>query len=132
MLALLCAASDFIDLYQKLFSKFSAEEFRPSQALIYANWSPGPLSLLKMQDDFQRHGKICENALSSEGQCPSQAFSIPATQTLLQFSAQKSIFKTKMVKQGRHESTDQELDTEKFVPWHSRVVLNEMIRVAQA
>lgn len=37
-----------------------------------------------------------------------------------------------MVKQGRHESTDQELDTEKFVQWHSRVVLNEMIRVAQA
>lgn len=84
-----------------------------------------------MQDDLQRLGKICKNTLSSEGQCPPQAFFIPATQTLLQFSAQKFIFKTKMVKQ-RHESTDQQLVTEKFVPWHSRVVLNEMIRVVQA
>lgn len=62
----------------------------------------------------------------------SQAFSVPATHIQLQFSAQKFFFKTKMASQSRHESTDQQLVTEKFVPWHSRGVSNEMIRVAQA
>lgn len=62
----------------------------------------------------------------------SRAFSVPATHTPLQFSAQKFLFKTKPARHSRHESTDQQLVTEKFVPWHSRDVLNEMIRVAQA
>lgn len=76
--------------------------------------------------------KLYKNTLCSEGQCASQAFSAPATHTQLQFLAQKFPFKTRTARQSRHESTDQELLTEKIVPWHSRDVLNEMIRVAQA
>lgn len=52
--------------------------------------------------------------------------------TLLQFSAQKFLFKTIITRKSSHESTDQQLVTEKFVPWRSRDMSNEMIRVAQA
>lgn len=76
--------------------------------------------------------KPYKNTLCSEGQCAfSGIFYSHNTYTARDFSARIS-FQDKNSK-TKHESTDQQLlRKEKITPWHSRDVLNEMIRVAQA
>lgn len=138
----LCTPSNCTGLHHRILKNIKNYSANPQlknsallrqAALISASWDPSPRSLLKTPDDLQRLGELCENTLCSKGHRVSQAFSIPATHTLLQISAQKNIYiKQKKTRQSRHESTDQQCVAKKFVPWHSRDVLNEVIRAAQA